>query len=275
MSQSIQEKPVGNTKPTGLKYQMYRYCITLPHEELTEPAKLSLHLKNIGCKSFTFQLEKGEKSEFLHWQIELSLKHKEYFSEFKNLFGFNKAHIEPTKDYFAAKAYCSKETTRVMGPFNEKTDFLTYITVLRQWQKDLEAELLIPPEYFSRKIIWYYDNSGSMGKSEFCRRMGILHKASLVTGKQNGKDVAFYIGEDPKIILFDLERGDSCRFDYHMIQYLKNGQIFSPKYESGVKFFNKPHIVIFSNEMPDIDALTHDKWDIRIWNNGVISNFII
>lgn len=265
MSQESQEKPGGNTKTPGPKNQYYRFFIVIPHEEAIKPEILSKHFKEIGCKKFSFQLEKGDSTGYLHWSCEVSLVHKEYMACFKNLLGFHNAHIEPTKNYFAAKNYNSKLETRELGPFDQDSVFIETIVNLRPWQVSLKDELLKPVEYFSRKIIWMYNNTGNYGKSEFARYMLVMHNACVF---QNAKtsDIAYALGKDPKIILFDLPRQseDQFNFNYSLIESLKNGLIFSSKYESGTKVFNKPHICILANNAPDRSALTSDKWDIRI-----------
>lgn len=126
-----QDKPGGNTRPPGLLHQHYRWCLTIPYKEITASC-LSQHFKSIGCKKFTFQAEKGKtETQYEHWQCEVSLETKQYFSAFQNLLGISKAHIEPTKDYFAAKNYCSKSDTRIEGPYTEESKFLKLITELR------------------------------------------------------------------------------------------------------------------------------------------------
>jgi hypothetical protein len=47
----------------------------------------------------------------------------------------------------------------------------------------------------------------------------------------------------------------------------KNGMIFSTKYESKAKVFKKPHLIVFSNFMPNMEALSKDRWEIRQLSN--------
>lgn len=256
MSQKSQQKPAGNTKTAGLNNQLYRYCVTLKREDIT-PSQLSQHLKGF-CKKFTFQIEKGE-SGYEHYQIEVSLKEKLYFHQFKNILGFNDAHIEPTRDYLAAIKYCSKADTRIEGPWDEKSVFLKTLTVLRPWQKSLETELLTEPD--DRKIIWIYDN-GNTGKSSFAKYMAITHNATVLGNGKLG-DLSYAIPDNPKIIIFNLTRSVDGYVNYAAIECIKDGLVFSSKYESKTKIYNCPHIVIFANFEPDESKLTGDRWDIR------------
>lgn len=256
MSQLSQSDPGGNTKNPWILNQIYRWFVTLPYTEITA-SQLSQHLKSFS-KKFTFQAEKGE-SGFEHWQIELSLINKLRFNEFKNLLGFDKAHIEPTKNYFMAKNYCSKKETRIEGPYTENSTFIKTIEILRPWQKNLLEELLKEPN--DRKIIWFYDIEGNKGKTAFAKYMAIKHNALILN---NGKfnDLAYAV-DNQKIIIINISRTLEDHVNYNAIEALKDGLIFSGKYESKTKIFDSPHIVIFANFEPNLKALSSDRWDVR------------
>lgn len=256
MSQPSQEKPAGNTKTAGPVYQQYCWFITLPAEETTA-SQLSQHLKGF-CKKFTFQKERGEGG-FEHWQIEVSLRHKEYFQTFKNILGFNKAHIEATQDYFAAKNYCSKKESRIEGPYNEKSVFLNTIEDLYPWQQDMTRRCLEEPD--DRKIVWIYNPEGNAGKTQWAKYMAIKHNATVLN---NGafKDLAQAIPDDPKIVIFNIPRSVEEAVNYGAIECIKDGIIFSAKYESRTKIFNSPHVIILANFHPRVEEMTIDRWEI-------------
>jgi len=43
--------------------------------------------------------------------------------------------------------------------------------------------------------------------------------------------------------------------------------ITNTKFETGVKVFNPPHIVVLSNEYPDTEKVSLDRWCIKEINN--------
>lgn len=251
------EKPVGNTKTTGLQHQLYRWFFTLKASSI-QLSQLFEVLQEIS-KQFVFSLEKGGTTDYEHYQGVFSLKNKEYFSTVKNHFP-SVIHLESCSDWFASRAYCSKSDTHIAGPWTERSIMVKTIETLRPWQKDLETEL-ITCDADDRKIIVYVDKEGGKGKSQFCKYMAIKHNAVVL---QNGakKDIAYCINNQ-KIVLFNLARDTEDRLNYDAIESIKDGMIFSSKYESNMKLFNSPHVVIFSNYDLDWKRMTKDRWDIR------------
>lgn len=256
MSQTSQDKPGGNTKTPGSRNQLYLWMITLPAEN-TEPKELSQNLL-VFCKKFTFQKEKGETTGYLHFQIFISLKQKEYFNTVKNLFPSN-AHIEPVKDGWKAAKYCSKDETRVEGPWTEKSEFLESINKLYDWQTKIRDECLKKPD--DRTINWIWEEVGNKGKTQFCKYMAIKHQATIL-GNGAFKDIAMALPEHPKIVLFNITRDLEERFNYSALEAVKDGLIFSGKYESKTKIFNSPHVYVFANFEPRLDAMSKDRWNI-------------
>ena len=76
-------------------------------------------------------------------------------------------------------------------------------------------------------------------------------------------DIAYsYSGE--RVVFFDFARIANVRDTCCVMENLKNGRIFSSKYESKMKMFPRPHIVVFSNhDVPD-GAFSYDRVDRRL-----------
>jgi len=49
---------------------------------------------------------------------------------------------------------------------------------------------------------------------------------------------------------------------------LKDGVVFSGKYEGGARLFPPPHVIIFANFLPDFTKLSADRWVIRTLLNN-------
>lgn len=134
---------------------------------------------------------------------------------------------------------------------------------LREWQVPLETELLGPAD--DRKIVFYVDTVGNSGKSFFCRWMLEKHAAItqvLSAGKE--VDLAYMVEEHKSIFLFDISRSRLEFLQFSILEALKNGIVQSTKYCSSSKVLHGPsHVVVFTNEHPDMAKLSADRYDVR------------
>ncbi len=51
--------------------------------------------------------------------------------------------------------------------------------------------------------------------------------------------------------------------NYEIIESVKNGIIYNTKYECEMRVYAIPHVIVFSNEMPDETKLSRDRWNIQ------------
>lgn len=134
---------------------------------------------------------------------------------------------------------------------------------LRPWQEELHARLILPPD--DREIIFMVDVTGNQGKSWFARYYCDLHDNAQIIIPGKKADMALIVREDAKVFFFDCPRskqGDFIQYDF--LEELKNGYIFSPKYESKCKRLATPHVVVLMNEYPDREKLSEDRYSIKI-----------
>lgn len=152
----------------------------------------------------------------------------------------------------------------MMDAFNEEKSRVAFEktfddVILRTWQKKLLNEVLCKPD--DRKIIWYYDREGNCGKSWMGEYLVAKHKAEYFCNAKSADIAHAYRGG--QIVVLDLARTTEGQVNYQIIEQLKNGMIFSPKYDSRLKIHARPHVVIFSNYLPCMGALSADRWSIR------------
>lgn len=128
-------------------------------------------------------------------------------------------------------------------------------TQWREWQAHLLAYLdSEEAKEDDRTIVWVTDPAGGMGKSTLVRFLVANSGAILLNGKI--ADMAHAYNSEP-IVLFDVTRTQLEHMDhlYSFAESLKNGIIFSTKYESGMKIFKSPRVVFFANT-----TYTRGKW---------------
>lgn len=117
-----------------------------------------------------------------------------------------------------------------------------------------------------RSIIWYTDIVGGCGKTAFCRYAIANVPDVLFVSSGSAKDILYQViktKRDPRIVIFNLPRTAEGAMSYSAIEQLKDGLLFSGKYEGGVKLFPPPHVIIFSNFFPDLSKLSLDRWVTR------------
>jgi hypothetical protein len=128
-----------------------------------------------------------------------------------------------------------------------------------QWQTELLDVLATSAD--NRSIRWYVDGTGGAGKSTLLRYVcanGKPCSAISLSGKVT--DMAFaYKGESA--VFFDVSRtmAENVKHLAQFAEQLKNGNIFSTKYESRTKMFKPPHVVFFANIMPPSGMWSADR----------------
>ena len=132
----------------------------------------------------------------------------------------------------------------------------------RQWQQELADELDGLAD--DRSIRFVVDQEGGKGKSWFVRwylsnNDGIVQKFSV----SKRDDIAHGIEIQTKIFFIDVPRGQMEFLNYSIMEMMKDRLVWSPKYHSQQKrLLNKVHVVVFSNEWPDMNKLTPDRYKI-------------
>jgi len=130
--------------------------------------------------------------------------------------------------------------------------------VPRPWQATLLEKLAAPPD--DRHIFWITDVKGKCGKSRLAKHLYLEYGAINLSGKI--ADMALAFSKKPaKIVVFDISRSAVEKSDhlYGMAENLKNGVIFSGKYQSCECRFEPPHVVFFANCHPEQGKWSEDR----------------
>lgn len=212
------------------------------------------------CKDYTVQEERGSNGT-QHLQGCLSFKQKTRFEALQKL--WPKVHWEKSRSS-TAHQYCSKLTfegarlwtsTKTVKTFRPSHPFFD----------DIENLMKIDPDY--RHIYWYYDPDGNIGKSAFSKFMYVKYpkQVNVITSNKSN-DILTAITGDEKLVIMDFPRcSDISYTPYRAIEQIKNGFITDCKLKRTARTlcFDIPHIVIFSNDKPDITKLSSDRWIVR------------
>lgn len=178
-------------------------------------------------------------------------------------------HWEKCKNVNASIKYCCKEDTRT-GEIYSSIPFPKPIKVLSEdqlydWQKDIVEMVKKPAD--DRSIYWYWETKGGIGKTQFCKYLCVKYNAVVLSGKSSDAKYGIVKYEElnglyPDIIIFDIPRTMNDFISYEALESIKNGLFFCGKYESAQVVMNPPHILCFSNEEPDVEKMSADRWHI-------------
>lgn len=118
---------------------------------------------------------------------------------------------------------------------------------------------------FSRSITWIYDSRSEWGKSVWAAHVVDFHKGLMVGGKETDMLYGFYDfikkeGKCDNLIINQTFSKD--KISYNALESLKDGNFFNSKYESGAIRFARPNIVVLSNNMPDMEMMGSNRFQI-------------
>lgn len=228
------------------------------------------------CKGWVVSEETGETGT-PHLQGYFELKKKARWSELglpKQIhFDDCDKGREPNVNYVLGlcekKGYCYNDTA--IGTWARSNVNCIKEKDLYPWQRDLWEH--IQTEADDRRVDWIWCHEGGSGKTAFQRfvLVNMDEEAIMVNGK--GADVRCGVARHmkekmvaPKVVLWNIPRSVE-HISYTAIEEVKDGLLFSGKYESGMCLFNSPHLLIFANEEPDYSKLSSDRWRITHLQN--------
>lgn len=132
---------------------------------------------------------------------------------------------------------------------------------LRDWQQELNASLNLPAD--DRTIVFVVDLVGNGGKTWFAHYYDQLHERVQVVQPGKKADMAFCLDPTIRVLFVDAPRSKQGEFiQYDFLEDIKNGYVFSSKYESRVKQLDQVHVVVMMNEMPDLNKLSADRYKV-------------
>lgn len=267
----------------------YDFTWHIPDNTWTPELK-KIHLQSVKgwcemyCKKWAFQLECGTESNLLHFQGRISLKVKIRFSTLKKnnskeQWGF---HFSPTsKEGMKTDQYVMKEETRVDGPWSDG-DIPPQILPQHQvtewfpFQKSILEWSTRPMD--SRTVNCLFCPDGNIGKSTLVGFMDHQRIAVSIPAMNDFKEMmrllfnkteAFYKikREYPKLFVIDMPRAykkDKLCGLFSAIEKLKDGYMCDDRYNFRDLWIPSPHVWVFTNDKPNSDYLSKDRWIIWV-----------
>jgi len=261
---------VGNTKTTTLRTR--GWCFTL--NNYTEEEKDILEsFGHTNTERFIVGREVGTNGT-PHLQGYMYFKNAQSFDRMRKV--CERAHWEKAKGTAEQNyKYCSKDgdlSAAGMEKQQTKQEIIknrildSYKDVIwKEWQQAVLET--IEKKANSRTINWVYDPVGNTGKTFLRKYIALTKQCIICDGKKDNvlnQLKTKCIDEDMEIsmILMDVPRHNSEYINYGLLEQLKDGHVYSGKYEGGEIWLDAIHVIVFSNEMPDMSKFSHDRWNI-------------
>lgn len=264
-------EPRGNTNSSGSRkakrFEYLRFCFTLNNysdDNLSNIIDFVISHKG----KYIIGKEIGEMGT-PHLQGYIELKKKTLINPLMNKCD-NKMHIESAKGTLDDNIkYCTKDRNYYSNipPYDTYSKMIhKYDNVKwKPWQQSVLDSLKNEPD--DRSVTWIVDSKGNSGKSFLCKYIYLKYEGVIIAdGKRT--DVFNLIKNSidqlvfPKIVILDIPRCNEKFMNYGTIEKIKDGLIFSGKYEGGVCCFPSPHIICFSNFHPDMEQFSKDRWNL-------------
>ena len=232
------------------------------------------------CKKWAFQNELSETG-YDHGQGRFSLTSKKSFDILKALMdanGLNGYHLSPTSSATAKSGdlfYVMKADTRKAGPWTDKdteeeklmTRQLAKIKELYPYQKSIVEYL---KTWEDRKILCIVQPSGDVGKSGFCEYLEYHDLAFEIPLMNDMQDIMQCVmGLPKKWTAFTIDMPKASKKDklapfFAGLECLKNGVVYDKRYAFKKRRMDRPHLIVFTNTLPDVALLSEDRWDFRM-----------
>lgn len=162
------------------------------------------------------------------------------------------------------RAWAHRPSTKVENPMQNM--------VLWNWQQHVN-DMVIVKCVDRRRVTWVVDPTGGIGKSDFVANLTIqdAKRFHCVNELAQIKDAAEMVknalnkGWLGHCMLIDIPRQTETRQGlYQAIECIKNGVVTTVKYSGGTMRWTPGHVVVFANYYPNVDMLSHDRWNVLV-----------
>ena len=253
---------------------------------------------NSLCKDWTFNLEKGEETGYMHFQCSIRLRKRTTKNALLKLFtslmqcetcdapqyiapcvkgvhstAFN-FNCYAAKAQTAVASYNSKDCVNYVPKFIPD-QFKGFIDNLRPYQKYIfdspKIAREIDPRY--RNIFYVYQPEGDIGKSITASLCALYGNGVILPPLNDSEKIIqllcnICIDRDlrsPNPLILDLPKSnEQSKLPglYSAIEQIKNGYLCDTRHHYKDWWINSPIIWVFSNELPDRRYLSGDRWKI-------------
>lgn len=257
----------GNTETPSPKKQgpiAKRWLWTLNNYSLTDIEELVPKFHKLGSKMYVAGKEIGEQgTPHLQGYVEFPDKIRPRLAVGNPSIHWGDDKGKPAKGTREDNIkYCCKDGDIAFSKGLPKE--IKIIKELYPWQQEILNIFHTEPD--DRKIYWFWEDEGNIGKTQFIKYMVMKYQVLFCSGGKYSDIMNLVFNQDMDEctgVFFDIPRANAGRISYTSLESIKNGMVCNTKYETGVKIFNSPHVFVFANFPPDApEKLSNDRWVI-------------
>jgi hypothetical protein len=281
MREVVRDDKIGNTEQSIAKKkdikrktkqvsQLFNYCFTFNNYEESDIVNLKIKL-DMNCERYVFQEEVGE-SGTPHLQGSIKLIKRLRIEQLKDI--DRRIYWSGTRNLEAADAYACKEDTRAGRIFKKEGKRNAFVRTKSKFDDivpRIEVMDIIKNEPDNRTINWIWSDKGGVGKTSTAAYLERNYNGVLVV---NGKgadiknSVINYLNNNDgvmkelDVLIVNVPRCNENYVSYAALEEIKDGLIYSGKYEGGFVNIECPHIIVMCNFVPDRSKLSDDRWNV-------------
>ena len=231
------------------------------------------------AEEIILQLEQGEQTNRLHWQGYIKTHKKIRSRALINLLrqDFIGVEISGVIDIERYKEYVTKDNTRIQGPFfypeiedETQWDEEDVMLVEQQpypWQSLNKIMQIVDQPPNKRHIIVIFDPIRGNGKNFMQQWLFAKRYGQPIGSASSGINIKYAraLNKASKVVWVNIPRSIPSNYDtkelYGVLEEIKDGLFFSDKYKSGAIKTKKPHVIIFTNRLPNPTGLSIEQTD--------------
>jgi len=257
----------GNTNPLLSRNKNYkRWCFTWNNYTEEDWCKIIKKFQQLNIK-FICGKEIGKENKIQHIQGYAEFSSRKRLTTLKNEYS-PKIHWEPARGNKLQNInYCNKEHNYISSfpkTIKEQAMAIYKDIVWRGWQQQVLEILNMDPD--PRRIFWYWEEQGNVGKSFIYKYIAGTYECIMGQGKRN--DIYNQLlthctnkpFTPPRVIIYDIPRSDIDKVNFGTMEAIKNGCVYSGKYEGGQMIFPYPHVIVFANTTPPVGVMSDDRF---------------
>lgn len=225
-------------------------------------------LMDHGAERCVVGEEVGDEDGYMHFQLRVVFKKGKSFEQVTAIipgghWSETSEHGQCNFDYVEKEGNFWRSWEGALGRFMDLDMY--------PWQNEVIERLKAQND---RRVTVLVDRYGNAGKTAIAMRLTAEHIGAYCPEMEDTKDyMAWALAhKTAKIFCLDIPKAGDIRTDKNIwkaVEQMKNGYLWDKRHHWQEAYINPPKILILTNEEPDRNLLSRDRWDIGFLEYGI------